>query len=291
MIAARRVGTGLWVGALVLGVFALDWMAGTHWGTALLITGAGCAALHETFVMFERAGMPCHRVWGTLSLAAALLVRAAASELSLGGHEARELSLAVLALGFLGPLLLDVARADREVEADPEPLRRAAVTALGLGYVGLLATFLMELRMLGRGDSLSLGLEMSLVLVACVKIGDTVAYFVGRSVGRTPLSPVSPKKTWEGSVGSIVGSVVTAVVVGGVFLRHDLRLMAGFGVVADLAGQGGDLLESYVKRRLGAKDSSTSFGEMGGVLDMADALLLAAPPAYLWAELLVARGT
>ena len=125
---------------------------------------------------------------------------------------------------------------------------------------------------------------------ACVKVGDTTAYFVGRSIGRTPLCPVSPKKTWEGSVGSIVGSVATAVVVGTVFLKHDLKVMAGFGVVADLAGQGGDLVESYVKRLLGTKDSSTRFGEMGGLLDMTDAVLLAAPPAYLWAELLLARG-
>ena len=131
---------------------------------------------------------------------------------------------------------------------------------------------------------------MSLLLCACVKIGDTTAYFVGRTIGRTKLSPVSPRKTWEGSIGSVIGSVATAVIVGRVFLRYDLRVMAGFGLLVDLAGQGGDLLESYVKRLLGTKDSSNVFGEMGGFLDVADALLLAAPPAYLWCELLIARG-
>ena len=51
------------------------------------------------------------------------------------------------------------------------------------------------------------------------------------------------------------------------------------------AGQGGDLVESYVKRAVGAKDSAATFGEMGGVLDVLDALLLAAPVAYVWVDL------
>ena len=291
MIAIRRVATGIWVAGATLAVFALDAFLGTQWGTSFLMIAVACGAIHELYAMLERAGIPCHRTWGTVALGAALLLRAAGPELRLTSHEAREVSLAVLAIGFLGPFLLAVARADREVAVDVDAARRAAATALGLGYIGLLATFLIELRMLrGAGGSPSLGLEMSLLLCACVKIGDTTAYFVGRTIGRTKLSPVSPRKTWEGSIGSVIGSVATAVIVGSVFLRYDLRVMAGFGLLVDLAGQGGDLLESYVKRLLGTKDSSNVFGEMGGFLDVADALLLAAPPAYLWCELLIARG-
>lgn len=290
MINLRRVGTGVWVSAAILAVFAMDHFAETRWPTCLVIAAVCCGAIHEFYGILETAGIACHRAWGTLSLGGALFLRAAGPDLHLSVRESREVSLAVLALGFLGPLLLAVARADREVAPDPAPVRRAAGTALGLGYVGLLASFLLEIRMLGGGSVARLGLGMTLVLIACVKVGDSVAYFVGRSVGRTPLSPVSPKKTWEGSVGSLVGSVATAVLVGWFFLGYDLRVMVGFGVVADLAGQGGDLVESYVKRLLGAKDSSRRFGEMGGFLDMVDALLLAAPPAFLWAAILVARG-
>jgi phosphatidate cytidylyltransferase len=291
VIAPRRVGTGVVVGAAVLGVFALDWIVGTHWGTAALVIGVGCGALWELLGMVERAGLPCHKRWATGALAFALFVRAGAPGLRLGAHEGREVSLAILLLAFLGPLLLDVVKADREVEPDLEPIRRSGVTAIALAYVGLLTSFVLELRMLGSSrHPTTTGLEMLLLLCACVKVGDSVAYFVGRSIGRTPLCPVSPKKTWEGSVGSLLGSVATSVVVGSVFFGYDVRTMAGFGVVVDLAGQGGDLVESYVKRLLGAKDSSSRFGEMGGFLDVADALLLAAPPAYLWAELLIVRG-
>lgn len=287
----RRIGTGLWVSAATLGVFALDWKLGTHWFSSLMICAIACGAIHEFYRMLEGAGIACHRGWGTVALGLSMFLRMSGPDLRLTGHEAREVSLAVLALGFIGPFLLAVARSDREIEPDLAPVRTAGATAIGLGYVGLLATFLLELRMMGNtAGRMSLGLEMALLLVLCVKIGDTAAYFVGRSVGRTPLCPVSPKKTWEGSVGSIVGSVVTAVLVGSLWLGYELKAMIGFAVVADLAGQGGDLVESYVKRLLNTKDSSTRFGEMGGFLDVADALLLAAPPAYLWAELLVGRG-
>jgi CDP-diglyceride synthetase len=289
-IAGRRVGTGLVAGGVVIAVFGGDLLLGTHWGSALAITAVACGAVHEMYRMLEAAGLPAHRTWGTLALAAALLLRASAPDLGLTAHEARELSLGVFLLGFLGPVMSAVARADREVAPDPDAARRIGATALGLAYVGLTASFLLELRMLGRPEGgFEQGLELAFLLSACVKIGDAMAYFVGRTVGRTPLTPVSPKKTWEGSIASLVASVTVAVVFG--LLRgHDLRVMAGFGVVVDLAGQGGDLLESWFKRVLGAKDSSKTFGEMGGFLDMADALLLAAPPAWLWAALLVARG-
>ena len=91
-------------------------------------------------------------------------------------------------------------------------------------------------------------------VIEIVKIGDSAAYFVGRAIGRHPLSPVSPKKTWEGSAASLAASIATAYAFGHLVLEYDTRAMVGFAVVADLSGQGGDLLESYLKRVLGAKD-------------------------------------
>lgn len=290
MIRAARIGTGVWVAAAVLGVVALDWFTGTVWGTAALFTVGSCLALREVFAMLRGVGIEGYERWAVFSLASAMAVRAAEAPLRLTGGEARELSLGILAFGFIGPVMREVATARTEVEVQPETIRRVGATCFALAYVGFLATFLLELRMMrGAGGSLETGLQLALLLVACVKIGDTAAYFVGRTIGRTKLSPVSPKKTWEGSIASVTASVATAALLGGIF-GFDLRVMIGFGLVADLAGQGGDLVESWIKRALGAKDSATTFGEMGGFLDMADAILLAAPPAYLWSELLIARG-
>ena len=101
------------------------------------------------------------------------------------------------------------------------------------------------------------------------------ALWIPEAIGRDPFSVL-------GYLGAV------AVLLGGV-LELDPRLMAGLGLVANLAGQGGDLVEAYFKRAMGAKDSATTFGEMGGILDMLDALLLAAPAAYTWCQLLVVR--
>ena len=67
-----------------------------------------------------------------------------------------------------------------------------------------------------------------------------------------------------------------------------LPIGLSFGLTANLAGQGGDLLESWVKRCAGAKDSGNTFGEMGGALDLVDALLLAGPAAYLFHRIVIA---
>ncbi len=291
MITARRVGTGVVVSAAVVGLVLLDWFAKTKWGTSLAIIALTCGALRELYAMFEDAGIACHRRWGVACSAALMLMRVGYGYLGLTNAEAHEVFLAGLALAAVAPLMGRVVRASGPVVAEPEQLRKIGATVFGLVYVTLLASFLLEMRLITNGAGNSrVGLELAFLLCATVKCGDSAAYFVGRTMGRRPLSPVSPKKTVEGSVASLLASLLVAFLVGSVCMGFDARVMAGFGVVADLAGQGGDLVESYIKRVLGAKDSAATFGEMGGLLDVIDALLFAAPAAYLWVELLVARG-
>ena len=112
--------------------------------------------------------------------------------------------------------------------------------------------------------------------------GDTAALYVGRAFGRHKLAPhVSPAKTWEGSVGSIVGGVVAA----GVY-AHFLIPSAALGVVlgvaaaGNIAGQVGDLCESAFKRGAGVKDSGTTLPGHGGWLDRIDSSLFSVPVVY-----------
>jgi len=292
VITARRVGTGLVVSAVVVGLVLVDWITKTKWGTSLLIVGLTCGALNELYGMFEEAGIACHRKWGVVCTALLMLMRVGYSHLGLTNPEAHEVFLAGLAMAALAPLMGRVIRAKGEIAAAPDQLRKIGATTFGLVYVTLCASFLLEMRLLHDGSgSTRLGLQLAFLLCAAVKVGDSAAYFVGRTMGKHSLSPVSPKKTIEGSVASLLGSLLVSLLVGSVLFRFDARVMAGFGLIADLAGQGGDLVESYLKRVLGAKDSAKTFGEMGGLLDVMDALLLAAPPAYLWVELLIARGS
>lgn len=120
------------------------------------------------------------------------------------------------------------------------------------------------------------------LVLALVAVGDTAAYFVGRSLGRRPLAPrVSPKKTWEGSFGGFLASVAVVALwsqwrLGEV--RAELLAVAAF---AAISAQLGDLVESAVKRGAGVKDSAQILPGHGGLYDRLDAVLLAAPTFLL----------
>jgi len=114
-------------------------------------------------------------------------------------------------------------------------------------------------------------------------VGDTAAYFVGRSIGKHPLAPhLSPKKTWEGTVASFLGSMIVALVFAR-FITVPLPHLVAMAGVGNVAGQVGDLLESAYKRSAGIKDSGSLLPGHGGVLDRIDALILAIPVVwYYW---------
>ncbi len=141
------------------------------------------------------------------------------------------------------------------------------------------------------------GTGLLLFLFVCVWTGDTAALYVGKTLGRRKLSRLSPNKTWEGAIASVLAAVVfgMALFYGGQALsaRGYTALhvaipawqMALLAVVLNVAAQLGDLLESAIKRGAGVKDSGTLLPGHGGVLDRIDALLLAAP--VLWYILLL----
>lgn len=180
------------------------------------------------------------------------------------------------------------------------PLARAAAGSLSAVCLGLPFAFMLGLRLLrvesgwdGPRSDPALGTLLPLVsFVAVVKAGDIAAYLVGSLFGRTRLAPIlSPGKTWEGALAGLVGSVTVAWLALEVFGPTPLtsqpsRPWGGwpvYGLLLGLAGIVGDLCESLVKRERGVKDSGRWLGGLGGVLDLVDSLLLAAPVAWmLW---------
>ncbi|HTH54268.1 MAG TPA: phosphatidate cytidylyltransferase [Edaphobacter sp.] len=142
------------------------------------------------------------------------------------------------------------------------------------------------------------GIALLLFLMVCVWAGDIAALYVGRAFGRHKLAPrLSPGKTWEGSIASILGSIAAVgivlwiselLVVRGNLLLHisepiwQTLLLAA---IVNVAAQLGDLLESAVKRGAGVKDSGNMLPGHGGILDRIDALLVATP--VLWFALLI----
>jgi len=175
-------------------------------------------------------------------------------------------------------------------------VERVTVGTFIVAYLGLPLAFMVSLRLLcvenlgaeQRGPG-HLGIVPLLSLVAVVKGGDVAAYAVGSLVGRNHMAPLlSPGKTWEGAAASIAGSLAAAwLVLERAGLDAASRPWGGwiaFGLAVGLAGMLGDLAESLLKREAGSKDSGASLGGLGGVLDLVDSLLFAAPVAWLlWA--------
>ena len=112
-----------------------------------------------------------------------------------------------------------------------------------------------------------------LVPLIILWVQDTAAFFVGRAWGRRPLAPrISPGKTWEGAAGGLAGALVAAALLAGLLDRSALELLPAAAGTA-VAGQLGDLWESWWKRRAGLKDSGSLLPGHGGMLDRIDSLL------------------
>ncbi len=169
-----------------------------------------------------------------------------------------------------------------------EAITHMAGTVLAMLYLGGLAWFLLALRvkhsMNKNGFQGSTAVVLMILLV--VKFADIGAFFVGSRFGKHKLIPwLSPKKTWEGLAGAVVTSAIVGLICSRIW-HNDLTTISSipkalfFGAVIGAVGQAGDLLESLMKRDAEVKDSGHLIPGFGGLLDIIDSPLLAAPVAY-----------
>jgi phosphatidate cytidylyltransferase len=238
----------------------------------LAAAGAGVAAA-ELVMMFGAVGVG--EVFG-VGVAAAIPLMAAFGESGdlLPGWSG-------LALAGATVILLAVFLFRQEpLEEIP---RSVAIVTFSWLYCGLLIATLVGLR-------LRFGVPHWVILAFVVTwANDTFAYFAGHAFGRHKLyERISPKKTWEGFAGGVVGSVVGALVTRWLLLADDLSPAAAvvIGLGAAVLGPLGDLAESMVKRAAGVKDSSRIIPGHGGLLDRIDALLFVGPWVYVCAAYL-----
>jgi len=201
--------------------------------------------------------------------------------------------IAVCAAAFAPFVFLAIAmRRDELSSAFPA----AMVAAFAFVYIALPMASLVQLREQWQGSF------FLLYLLLLVWAGDIFAYFIGKALGTHRMSPrVSPKKTWEGAVASVIASVAVGMLMAhyavpisrgllharlieqrdGVFTEPRLLPIVLLSILLNIAAQLGDLVESLIKRGAGAKDSGAILPGHGGMFDRIDALLFAAP--VLWA--------
>jgi phosphatidate cytidylyltransferase len=241
-------------------VIVVNAVGGALWALALF--AVGCLCLHELYELL-RPVRPV-RLAGFLALAGLLAA-------ALYGTQFHILLAAVAAMPVLFALTAWGPSRDQASLA-------MASTLLGVWWIGFALAHAVLLRELPHGNAIVID-----VLVGTF-VGDTGAYFGGRTFGRRPLAPrISPNKTVEGLLIGMLTAIVSVVIAGLYqdWLATTDALLLGLGVA--LAAPIGDLFESFVKRDVGIKDSGRAFGAHGGALDRVDAALFAAVVGYyIW---------
>jgi phosphatidate cytidylyltransferase len=171
-------------------------------------------------------------------------------------------------------------------------LKNIGYSLAGLIYISLSWGLMMEIRsdgmwMQNRMLYTDFGWIIPIILVASIWINDTMAYTVGSLIGKTQMSPISPKKTWEGTIGGAILCIAVVATVGHYLYHLNLVNLIVISSIAAVAGTFGDLLESKLKRIAGVKDSGNIMPGHGGFLDRFDSLILATPFVWIYVSFIM----
>jgi phosphatidate cytidylyltransferase len=251
---ARRTASALVLAPLAIG---MAFVGGWIFAAACTVTAA--LVLWEWSILVTRAAD-----WRILAPGLSALCAAAV----LAQGNAPGMAVAAIALGALGAAVATAA----QPRGERRSARVVSWAATGVLYSGVMLISPIALR-----SDPQLGFAALAFLFATVWATDIFAYLAGRRLGGPLLAPrLSPKKTWTGAVGGLAGGVVAGALVAYASAGTYPVAAGVLALILSIAAQGGDLLESSVKRRFGAKDTSALIPGHGGVMDRVDGLLVAA---------------
>jgi len=167
----------------------------------------------------------------------------------------------------------------------------------GLIYITIPVLMMIDLRTFSRiyapgyENKLILDIAIPLCIIFSIWINDTMAYLVGSFIGKTPLTKISPKKTWEGTIGGIILCVIVMGFLYPLIIGEELRVSSApmntwffIPALCAIFGTFGDLFESKLKRMAGVKDSGSFMPGHGGFLDRFDSLLFAVPAVWVYVQ-------
>ncbi len=201
-----------------------------------------------------------------------ILICASVFVATLRGDSAAFGAMVLGGLTFLMMVLMTVQRAEDLHEA----IQIQGIGVIGLLYCGLIPALVVRLLFLEHGST------WLFCLMAIVFSGDTMAYLVGRAIGRKKLlEAVSPKKTVEGAIGGLIGSGLAGYTLTYALADVPIWILVATGVVTGVFAQIGDLFESLLKRVADVKDSGNIMPGHGGVLDRVDGIYFAAPIYFI----------
>ena len=255
-----RVASALVLAPLAIGVAYLGgWTFAVFWGIAAIVV------MWEWITLVSGAERRSVLITGIVAVALAVALAASSAGAS---DDMRCLRFAAAPLVLVMGMLACAAVASR---------MRASWVAAGVPYAGAMGLAPIALR-----SDAEFGFVAMIFLFVVVWTTDIAAYFVGRAVGGPKLAPhLSPNKTWSGSLGGLVGAVLAAVLVVKLSGVGDTLAAIVIAIALSIVAQVGDLFESAVKRRFGAKDAGSLIPGHGGLMDRLDGFVAAAVLACL----------
>jgi len=262
----KRIQSSLFLVALtILGVF-------NQWFFILFIVLLTMGGLYEFFYLIRKKGIPIYSYVGIFIGAMIPLSIFTKFELT------KNWELLFIVIGFLLLLLLQFLREDNR-----NAIVGISTTLFGILYVSWFFSFLVKIRFLLPDVG---GVRLLIFILAITKAGDIGALLVGRKLGKHALlSKVSPNKTVEGWIASLIFGGIAGLACWSclpIALHYTFIQVFLIGAFFSAIGQLGDLSESMIKRDCDVKDSGKFLPGLGGILDIIDSLLFAAPAFYLY---------
>ena len=272
-IVGLRVRSAVLVALGALALFAADFYFQTDLGCHIASLFFVAAGLAEFYGICRENGAKPVKWFGILCAVILVVVQIRCIK---GGLSLTQPMAAAALAAMLAILILHMS-----TSRSSNYLMDVSATVLGLLYVWFLGVFfIIGIRHLPDGFA------ALMILLFCAKGGDSIAYGVGRKIGKTKMIPrISPKKSWEGGIAGVLGSVAIAVFLNWFFGRWgytfgEVWWVALLGLAIGVSSIVGDLIESCFKRSAGVKDSSMMFRWYGGVLDVGDSLIVSSPILY-----------
>ncbi|MDA3613571.1 phosphatidate cytidylyltransferase [Polluticaenibacter yanchengensis] len=266
-------------------IFVAVMMAGlliNHWSFLLLFVIIHFGCWYEYCKLVDKiyhVKLPTLFKYGIAAIGFSLFLAFCKYPYEIAGYSLNNNLVIPFAFAGFTAMAIGLIKADRGIN-----ISAVLLSLLGIIYIsislGAMVAFRISEYDFGNGlvTNLSNGISIPLLIIFSVWLNDTCAYLVGSFIGKTPFSKISPKKTWEGTIGGAVLCIALIGTVGSYLFFGKVTLLAFLiGAIGAVIGTLGDLWESKLKRMANVKDSGNMLPGHGGFLDRFDSMLLATP--------------
>ena len=271
--------------AIVFVIIMLTGLIWNNWSffTLFLVIQLGCLFEYQKLLALiypSYQNISSVHKWGLLVIGCLMMMTLGPVDLTISGISIKYIGSRVLP--FVLALMMIVDIFTKKIN-----LQNWAISFAGLVYIPMCLSLFFQLKSFMTNTYFgSWTFSIPLLLIVSIWVNDTMAYLVGSVIGKTPLSPISPNKTWEGTIAGIILSVLIVSKGMALVLLSQEKYIFYICLIASIAGNYGDLLESRLKRLAGVKDSGSMMPGHGGFLDRFDSILFATPFVWLILQIL-----